>query len=294
MTAYAALDHRFRVVCDHPALATRIAEVLAPLRQEPPRQAPPRQAPLDDGGTYRLRVDRPVPGPFELWFDDDLVVRSSRPSRPYAHLLQHINRAANRRTAPNATVLHSAAAISASGPVLFPAPMEAGKSTLVAGLLLRGWPYLTDELVAIDPATGRLRTFPRAISLDRGSWPLFPGLRPDIDPAIRHLLPAQWQVVPPSATGPGVDAGPPGVIVSHRYDPGATTRLAELDPVDCLGRLIRCCFSFDANAARDLEVLAATIDHTPCFELTVGGLTRAVDLLDDVIGAASIATPAQR
>ena len=49
--------------------------------------------------------------------------------------------------------------------------MESGKTTLVAGLVLAGLRYLTDEAVAIRPADGGITPFPKALSVDHGSWP---------------------------------------------------------------------------------------------------------------------------
>lgn len=275
MTSFAALEHRFRVRCDHPGVAERLRTVLEPLASD-----------ADDDAvvSYELIVDRSGRGPFELWRDDELVVSSERPPLPYAHLLQQINHHANLLTAHTSTVLHSAAAIGRDGPILLPAPMESGKSTLVTEMVLNGWAYLTDELVALAPETCRVRAFPRSISLDRGSWPLFPQLEPHVDAATRRRMPAQWQV-PPSTIGRiGTGGRLPAAIVTHGYDPTRPTELTELDPVECLRRLIRCCFSFDGHVERDLGVLAALIDRTPCFELTVGTLRSARELLIERFG----------
>lgn len=283
MTVYGALEHRFRVRCDHRGVAERLEAVLEPLRSHVGEHADVE---------YELLIDRPPPGPFELWRDGDIVVRSKQAASPYAHLLQQINHHANRLTAGSATVLHSAAAVSRDGPVLLPAPMESGKSTLVTAMVLSGWHYLTDELVVLKPATGHVRAFPRSISLDRGSWSLFPQLAPPLDAATRRRLPAQWQV-PPASIG-RVDLGgqAPAAIVTHRYDPLRQTALLELDPVECLRRLIRCCFSFDTHVQRDLAVLAQAIDRTPCFELTVGTLDAARETLLDRFGGQPAATVA--
>jgi hypothetical protein len=277
MTVHAALEHRFRVHCDHRGLAQHLETVLAPLRTS------------DGGGPvseYEVVVDRARPGPFELRLDGACVVSSDHPARPYARLLQQINRHATRSTAPDATLLHSAAAAGRDGLVLFPAPMESGKSTLVAGLVRAGWAYLTDELVAVDADDAGVRGLPRAISLDPGSWALFPELAPNVDEATAARLPAQWQI-PATSIGPlAPDGLHPAAVVTHRYDPTSPTALVELDAVACLRQLITCCFSFDEHTARDLDALARLLDRTPCFELNVGTLDGATDLLNDTFGAA--------
>lgn len=294
MTVYAAFDHRFQVTCDHAGLDARLAVVLAPLESTPNDgtltrdatcAAAPGRVDLEaDAPTYRLVVDRGRPGPFELWRDDEPLVRSDHPALPYARLLQQINRHANRTASLTATVLHSAAAQAPAGPVLLPAPMEAGKSTLVAELVRRGWGYLTDELVALEPDTLAVRAFPRAISLDQGSWRLFPELAPQVDEATRWRLPAQWQVPAASFGHVAIDGLRPAAVVTHHYRPKLQTELTELDAVECLRRLIQCCFSFDDYVERDLNVLSSLLEHVPCYELVVGDLFAARDALVEAFG----------
>ena len=68
--------------------------------------------------------------------------------------------------------------------VLLPGVSNAGKSTLVAGLVRAGARYLTDEAACLDHETLVVRPFPKAIALDPGSFPLFEPARPVVDPAL--------------------------------------------------------------------------------------------------------------
>lgn len=281
MTVYTALDHRFRVSCDHAGLSAWLDQVLASLAVSSPGEA----------RHYRLIVDRPPPGPYELWFEGRCLVRSARPARPYAYLFHHMNRMANRLTAARATILHSAAAATDEGTILFPAPMEAGKSTLVTSLTGRGFRYLTDELVALDPHDGRVSSYPRPISLDPGSWPLFPELAPAVDVDVQRFLPAQWHVPPPRVGTVASAVTTPVAVVVHHYQAGAATSWTDLDPVMCLRQLIGCCFSFDDHTERDLTTLARLIDHASCSQLVVGDLTEAADLLAARFGVAATPRP---
>lgn len=51
-----------------------------------------------------------------------------------------------------------------------------GKSTLAAGLLSRGWDYLSDELGLIDPQTLWVHGFPKALRIKRGAFKLIEDL----------------------------------------------------------------------------------------------------------------------
>lgn len=266
MTTYHALEHRFRLDVDDVRLRRYVEDVFAPLAARAVGDA--------NASTYTLRVGTESANTFELYADDTCVVTSLDPTRPLAHLLNHVNVTAIERSSGN-TLLHAAAASSTDGAVIFPAAMEAGKSTLVAGLTRAGWSYITDEVVAIDPVDRLVRPYPRSISLDPGSWPLFRDVAPHVDPAIEPFLPRQWQV-PPTWLG-SVQAGPIPItaIVTHAYVEDSETILEELDPVECLRRILACCFTLPQHAERDLTTLAALIDLVPCYFLQVGDLEGA-------------------
>lgn len=57
--------------------------------------------------------------------------------------------------------------------VLMPAYSGTGKTTLVAGLLSRGWKYLSDEFAMIDPDTLMIQPFPKPMCVKEGSWKMF-------------------------------------------------------------------------------------------------------------------------
>ena len=73
---------------------------------------------------------------------------------------------------------------------LFPAPMESGKTTLVAGLVRAGARYLSDEAAAIDPETLLVHPFPKSLTIGAGSWEVLADLAPAVDPEVtrRYLL----------------------------------------------------------------------------------------------------------
>lgn len=57
--------------------------------------------------------------------------------------------------------IHAAAVAREGRAILLIGDSHAGKSTLALHLLLRGWRFLTDETVLVDPASLSLRPFPR-------------------------------------------------------------------------------------------------------------------------------------
>jgi hypothetical protein len=57
--------------------------------------------------------------------------------------------------------MHGAAVGRGSGALLLPGRRGQGKSTLATALCARGWSFLTDDLVPLDPASLRIIPFPR-------------------------------------------------------------------------------------------------------------------------------------
>lgn len=285
MTAvHAALGYRFTVTCTDQRLQAHVDQMLAGL------------AVTDDHGGHDHRIDRYTvdtrePGPFALRLDGEVLVSSASPADPLAHLLHQVNLRAVEHS-DHLTLLHAAAACAPAGPVVFPAAMESGKSTLVTALALRGWPYVTDEILALR-SSGEVVPYPRAISLDPGSWTMFPDLRPAPDPGVAPLLPNQWQVSVPSAGGRVADspAGPASVVFPS-YTPGQHSRLEPITPLAGLHRLLGTTFRLERHPQRDLSVLAALVDARPCYLLAVGELGGACDLLEEEFGKAETHAPA--
>jgi len=68
--------------------------------------------------------------------------------------------------------LHAATLAYDGQAVVFAGPSGTGKSTLAAGLLARGWSYLSDEFALVDPDTLHVPPFPKALCIKAGSFDL--------------------------------------------------------------------------------------------------------------------------
>jgi hypothetical protein len=221
--------------------------------------------------------------------DDDvyeLVGPSGSPRRRVHRgriLSQVINLLNHRVIAESAdtVLIHAAAATNQGVTTLLPAPMESGKTTTVAGLLLRGWQYLSDEAIAIEPGGLRVNGYPKPLSIDGGSWPTLRELRPR-DPF--GFFQNQWQV-PASSIGVEVKAlaSPPTLLIAPRYEPQeATTRLDPMSRGNMLKLLAESTFATGAPPRQALRTLARLTDRCQCYSLVVGDLGTAVGLIHEV------------
>lgn len=228
---------------------------------------------------YSLVVaDDPVRASLRL--DDNLLYESSAPNMVVAHLLWHVNRQVVEASTGRYHLFHAAAASLGSAGVLLPAAAESGKSTLVTALVAAGLAYLTDEAAAVDPRSLRVHPFPKALSLDPGSWPLFPWLRPIVETGVERYVGNQWHVSPDSVReGSVAGACEPRFVIAPKYQRGATTALSPLSVVEATALLAENSFDLAADPRRALDVCAAVARSSSCWRLAVGDLAKACDLV---------------
>jgi hypothetical protein len=201
--------------------------------------------------------------------------------RILAMLQWHLNQAVVASAAPSYVLLHSAAAVRDDVTVILPAPMESGKTTTVTGLVRAGYRYLTDETVALVPESLDVHAYPKPLTIDQGSWPLFPELRvPPVGPAD-----ASW-FVPASSIRPDAQATTgraPGLVVFPAYRQGTTTQVRRLSASEATIELAKSTFRFTESPERNLRVLAGLARSCPTYELQIGDLDSAVVAIGDLI-----------
>ncbi len=268
---YAALDHVFQVAVPDPDLADEIQRVLADLATD-----------VDTGVCYQISRDGTG---MRLAVDDEPVDAGPTPAHVLAMLLWDVNRRAVAAAPPSTLVLHAGAVVHHGIAIVLPAAMESGKTTLVTGLVRAACDYLSDELAAIPAGGTDVRAYPKAISLDPGSWPLFPELEPS--PTEAAWSPTQWLVTAGRVrTGAsGRRTAPLGMVVFPRHRSGAETRLERLPPVDALHRLATCAFEFHDRPDEILPRLAHLAERVPSWTITVG------DGVEDAVSAILASVP---
>lgn len=247
-------------------------------------------------GTVWYSVVHGLPGPrtHAVYVDDERGVDAHDPAYVLSYLTWHINQQVIRRGSEEHVLVHASGAVTDGVGVMFPAGQEAGKTTLVAGLVRAGYSYLTDEALAVDIDTLELLPYAKPLSIDQGSWSVLANLRPDVEPTTFAYLATQWQV-PVQHVRPGAVAGPTGcrVIVFPSYVPDAPTTLEPIGRAEALATLLQHCFRFHERGARNFEVLARVVAQCHCFRLTSGDLAQACDAVTGVVDTLS-ADPAAR
>jgi hypothetical protein len=214
---------------------------------------------------------------------DGRMIGNARTADAALSLVQwHLNRLVATRS-QGRLQLHASAVLLGNGRVaMFPGEVNAGKSTLVAGLVRAGYGYLTDELVALEIATGEAEGYRKPVNLDPGSWSLFPGVVP-ADAAGR----GDEHLVDPRALHPDALAGPSagevGLVAFPIYRAGGRTEATSIPPAAALVELIGHCTNLPAHGQAGLEVLAQVVERVPAYDLAMTGLDEAVGAVEVLV-----------
>lgn len=268
-----ALDHRFSLRCTDPLLGSHLDELFSTFddADDPEVTYAILGGDGDGAGGY-----------YHLFADGTQLTTATTPAWIVSYLLWHLNRAAID-SSEGCTLVHAAGAAYGEAGIVLPAPMERGKTTLVAGLLKSGLRYLSDEAVAVDPASGLLLPFPKTLTLDPGSWRVHADLRPHVPPGLERVHDMHWHV-PATAIRADVVAPPvpPAFVLAHRYEPDAATTLRSVPRAQALMTLMENRFD-TGHGSRDLQVLADLVRRCDCYELVVGDLDEACTLILGVL-----------
>jgi hypothetical protein len=194
-------------------------------------------------------------------------------------------------------VLHAAAVVVGDVVVALPGAPQAGKSTLTTRLVSDGYGYLTDEVLGVAPQSLRVVGFPKRITLELGSWSLFPHLDPTrdrmthdafdpsrvrwVDPRSLHANALAWR-------GLSLELG---IGVIARYQAGAECRYERLRPVDVVTELLANSFNLGTMGAAGLETLRGVATNVPFFRLTHGGVDAAAPAIGELLASEGLASP---
>lgn len=270
--AFDALGWCFAVTSDDPRVVGYVGELYAGLAVGAPHR---------DLHTYR--IEQVEPGEHALTLDGEQLGAAASASRLVVTLVHDVNRRAIDAT--SLLVAHAGGVVGAQGAVVLPAHMEAGKTTLTAGLVRAGFGYLSDEAVAFDWETFDVVAYAKPLSIDPGAWVLFPQLEPQAPFDDAGYKESQWQVPPEHLRrGAVVASARCRYLVFPRYVAGARTRLEPISRAEAVVELAKNTFHFRTHGRRGLDALARLVPSLECYRLDVGELDAAVTQITELAG----------
>jgi hypothetical protein len=213
---------------------------------------------------------------YRVYLDGDGLVAAPDTDVVARYLLWHVNYEVIT-TSSDHLLVHAAGATIGGQAVALPGEMNAGKTTLVAGLVLDGFQFLTDELVALNVSTGLIDPYPRPLNIGHGSWealaPLRPADRDHQDPIPRLV----WHVEPTSIRPDAVaQTAALRWVIAPRFEPGAPTRLEPLSRPDAIQLLHRHSFNGQRVGSAGIRALVTAVSAARCARLINSDLASAV------------------
>lgn len=258
-----ALGYRFEVATDDEQVAGRLERLLAGLAAE-------------GAGGVPYRLHRSGRG-FVLQSGGKRLARTGSAAGALDHLVWHVNRQV-MESLDGPVMLHAGAVALTGRAVIVSGPSGAGKSTLTAALVREGFGYLSDEVAAIDPDTGRVRPYAKPLGLRPPAERLLPGWGPgdwvDVE--------GGWLVPPAQVVREPV---PPGLIVLVAREPGADVAVERTSPARAVSQLATQTSHFGSRPRLSLSVLAALARRAPAVRLRHDDLGGAVAAVRGALGA---------
>ncbi len=164
---------------------------------------------------------------------------------------------------PELLWLHAGAAALDGFAIVLCGAWGSGKSTLVGHLCQKGWAYLSDDIVPIDLASGRLISFP-----------LTPMMRlheeedDNVEYSPAEISNLNKQVVDLAENAFTADAQHIAAIVFPRFDPAAEgSVLTSIPPATAVLELLRNCLDLKYHKEKAVQYLGSLVEQLPVYML---------------------------
>jgi len=190
-------------------------------------------------------------------------------------------------------VLHAGAVATKGNAVLLPGATGAGKTTLTAWLIGRGFEYLTDELVFLRDRSLLCEPFRRALNVKQRGGPALAGILKLDSPEAALKSPHGYLVAPPRRRR-AAGAARARTILFPRFDPGAEFSLRALPPGECALRLMSALINTRLRRDRGFSAVTHLAKACPAYALSYSHVDQLVRHGAEIDAAAGLARSARR
>lgn len=166
--------------------------------------------------------------------------------------------------------LHAGAAARGGSGILVSGPSGAGKSTLVTGLCQRGWSFLSDDVLPVDPSRDIALPFPVTATVRQHAGVALPKHR------VAFLPKSEFSIGAEAICRAGT---PITAIVLPRFQAGVSVSLDRCSPGSAALDLLNNCVQFTAQEGATFGYLCGLATRVPTFRISYGDPESAVRML---------------
>jgi hypothetical protein len=171
--------------------------------------------------------------------------------------------------------------------LLLPGTMGAGKTTLAAWLLGRGFDYLTDELVFVPQETRTMWPFPRPLNLKRPARFLFEA-QINFDDSNDQILSADTtDLIPPTLFNPNTSLSEPqlDLIIFPNYQAGNDFELCHLSKAQTGLELMQCLINARNLSGHGFPEVTRLARSVPAYKMTYSSFAQIESQIDLLLAA---------
>ena len=183
--------------------------------------------------------------------------------------------------------LHAASLVRDGVGVVLPGIPGAGKSTLAAALLSRGWQYMCDEFALINTKTLRLHPFPKALCIKAGSFEVVRQLNLRLwhDRSYVKFMKGKVGYISSSDMGMGAiaSASPIRFVIFPKYTGQSEPHLRAVTRTQSAIALASQALNRHVFGHRTMSILCNIVRDAECFALESGPIKKTCDLLESLV-----------
>lgn len=181
-------------------------------------------------------------------------------------------------------VFHAGVAERDGKVAIIPGLSGQGKSTLSAGLALRGWRYFSDEFALIDLDTREAVPYPRPVSLKNESIEVIRAFAPDaaVTQPMEDTHKGRVAYIPTRADWIERmdERAKPGAIVFPHYEAGGMPNIVRIGPAEAFMLCTASSVNYDRFGGRSFEALTRLIDEVPVYAIHYPDLDHGIALVE--------------
>ena len=186
----------------------------------------------------------------------------------------------------NFLILHAAVIERGGKCAILPAPPGSGKSTLCAGLVMKGWRLLSDELALLDLDSGLVYGMARPINLKNASIDVIRRFAPEaiLTKPVPNTSKGTVALLrpPPDSVRRAREPAQPAWVILPKYEPNAEATMTPQAKAETFMLLAEQTFNYNIHGVRAFDGIGNLLDKADSFRFTYSSLddaSAAFDLL---------------